>query len=164
MIRLKIFRLAIVVVLAVTLSACGTRTVFSNIKKGVFDEGDYAVIKDDYFHYPWSIVTISMLNNSTGEFEEICDNRKLEGVNTKYVLTPGTYEIYYAHRHYKIPLTSGVGVVELEAGHEYRVNHATCDSLYHIYKEYCRGYTATIWFEDVTTGEVLSGYKWDHLK
>lgn len=149
-------------------SGCSTRTAsFSNIKNVPLNEGNVAIIKDDYFHYQGVINKISYLNKSTGKFEEIftAAHRELGHVpqKIKFVLQPGTYNIFYKRKSYKGPWAVGSGQVELKAGHEYRVNHASC-SLYAIYKRFCRAYADAIWFEDLTTGEVLSGYKWKHLR
>lgn len=144
--------------------SAGKRTVFNNIKDTSVDERNVAIIKDDYFHYIFSIKKISFFNKSTGKFEDIFNraNSEREYLHYKFILQPGTYNIFYRRKSYKGPWAVGSGRVELKAGHKYRVNHASC-SLYAIYKRFCRAYTDAIWFEDLNTGEVLSGYKWKHL-
>lgn len=149
------------------LSGCATRTAtFSNIKDVHVQERNVVIIKDDYFHYIGVINKITFLNKSTGKFEEIFSKaHPYSGYvpqKIKFVLQPGTYNIFYSRKSYKGPWAVGSGQVKLKAGHEYRVNHGDC-SLYYAYKRICRLYTDTIWFEDLTTGDVLSGCKWKHL-
>jgi len=147
------------------LSGCAaTRISFNNIKNSPVHKENVAIIKDDYFHFPWTIKKITFLNKSTGRFEKIFsrENTKPGYVYSKFVLQPGIYNIMYSRKSYKGPWAVGSGEVKLKAGHEYRVNHGDC-SLYNAYKRICRLYTDTIWFEDLTTGDVLSGCKWKHL-
>lgn len=149
------------------LTGCATRTVsFSNMKNVSVQERNAAIIKDDYFHYVGVINKISFLNRSTGKFEEIFSKAHPKPgyipQKIKFVLQPGTYNISYSKKTYKGLWAYGSGHVELKSGHEYRVNHASC-SLYATYKRFCTSKLDAIWFEDLTTGEVLSGYKWKHL-
>jgi len=139
-------------------SGCGARTVFYDTKDAPVDEKNMAIIIDDYFHYPWSVKALSKLNKRTGKFEEIFNYpNKKQGPSHPtygYVLVPGIYKITYG-RKFKPKLESwGSGQVELKAGHKYRVNHYLCMIT-------CSPRIATAWFEDITTGEVVSGYKLD---
>jgi len=155
------------VLLVLLFSGCAKRiTSLSNIKNVPVQERNVAIIKDDYFHYRGVINKISFLNKSTGKFEEIYSKAHPKPgyipQNMKFMLQPGTYNISYSRKKYKGFWSKGSGQVELKAGHEYRVNHASC-SLYATYKRFCTSRLNAIWFEDLTTGDVLSGCKWKHL-
>jgi len=91
-----------------------------------------------------------------------------DGDVNPFKLTPGTYLISFSYNEYKIGPVSGQGTVELKAGHVYRVEKETCYVagvlLGKIFRGACTGrspYTATLWIEDETTGEVVAGEKWD---
>jgi hypothetical protein len=76
-------------------------------------------------------------------------------------LVPGRYLITYSY--FKGAARSDV--VELKAGHVYRVEQTLCNNPLYWPFPGCWGMKrirlgATIWIEDRTTGEVLAGERW----
>ncbi len=148
---MKKLLISLSVLIVLFISGCAKHTIFSNIQNTPSNETKVAIVRNDNF----LIKHIQSLNNSTGELEGIFHYSSLRPGphHKKFILKPGIYDIYYSKR-----TTRGTekahGEVKLKAGHSYQVNYEGCYGLY--YKKICiRG----IWFEDLTTGELLSGYK-----
>ena len=143
------------ILLVLLLNGCVKHTTFSNVNSYPLNEKNVAIIKND--DNPSIIKGIQYLNRSTGELEEIYyfSESKPGPFHNKFVLQPGVYDIYYSKRSTGEGRTfQAHGLVELKAGHTYRVNYEDCYGLY--YKKLCY---PGIWFGDLTTGELLSGYK-----
>jgi len=150
------------VICILLITGCATAPDFSTISNKSLENQKVALIKDDYFHWAYCIRRIEKRDPKTGEYVEIY-NKDSQGPFANFRLSPGTYYVLYGYRHYKISDATGEGVIHLKAGHKYRVGHVVCYAPDLIWSKVCRrhgAYTATVWFEDLTNGEVLSGEKW----
>lgn len=133
-------------------------TEFSNVKNTTVDEKNVAVIYNDFpeASHAGCINDIYFSNKSTGKFEAIYHDTDLKPKHftRKFLLLPGTYNIFYSYDYYgtRKEADKGHGRVNLKAGHKYRVEHETCDGSF--YRKFC---TSGIWLHDLTTGELLSG-------
>lgn len=109
--------------------------------------------------------------DSDGKVLESCECTGCPSAPCKggaYRLAPGGYAICYdAYGHgYLASTDPGLhtcGQVQLEAGHKYGVQYLRC-LWSDLWKSYCtweRVDRSTMWLEDVTSGAVLLGDRWD---
>ncbi len=86
-------------------------------------------------------------------------SRQRDGGIETFRLLPGKYQISAHYQPIKIRTVSFWAKVVLQKGHVYAVKEDAC----HCQFEWlcgCPVHTATMWFEDLSTGEVLGGHKW----
>ena len=83
-----------------------------------------------------------------------------DGMAESFKLPPGTYIVEYTDMPYKIARVWRKDSVNLKAGHIYKAQRLTCYNFPSYPACQGRGYTATLWIEDETTGDIIAGEKW----
>jgi len=154
----------VAILFLITLSSCAFPT-FTNYDSLTLSDQQVAILKN---RWGWSTCAFCVRTFSTEGFKTLVYAARRDGEMTEFRLVPGKYEITYEHKSHKIPKVSRTDTVELKAGHVYRVKENSCYDpdvlLAAIFGGACRGrrsYTATVWIEDDTTGEVVAGEKWE---
>ncbi len=115
------------------------------------DYTEIAIVKNRLFGCPFCIDRITRMDGKSipvhssesypiAEFEE-------------FRLSPGEYRISYSYKHRKIPRVSDTNVVNLKAGHVYAVKSQSC--IWFCFR--MKWYSADIWLEDISTGELIGG-------
>jgi hypothetical protein len=146
--------------LAVAPAGCGFPTVatafwgtFSDVHGGARPPEEVAILQGEFGANVSRIVRLPD--------QAIVYAKERDGVTGRFMLTPGTYEIDYYIQPHEIRWVNYADVVQLKAGHLYRVRAKACYAL--DFWGACRGrrsYTATVWIEDDTAGQVVAGQKW----
>lgn len=96
---------------------------------------------------------VKQRDERTGTYVDIY-HAAYQAMHSEFRLLPGSYCIFYSSSHtYITPGAIGMGCFDLEAGHQYRVD------TYRKTRHYSR-----IWFEDMTTGAIISDVGWTSEK
>lgn len=106
-------------------------------------EIDVAIIKGSGF-----IDIVKHKDMETGTYADIF-NHACKPMPAEFRLAPGNYCVFYSSYSYITGSPMGMGCFDLKAGHKYRVD--TYIKTHH----YSR-----IWFEDMTTDEIISDVGW----
>jgi hypothetical protein len=137
--------------------ALPTFPAFRNYDEQTLADQQVATIENRW-GCPWCIDQLSGADGS------LLYDVKKDGGMDPFKLTPGTYLVRISYQGPKIHPVSKEGTAELKAGHVYRVKNETCFGGPVLGLGACHGrqaYTATVWIEDIGTGEVVVGEKWE---
>lgn len=139
---------------AILLSGCPVPTLIHPAAHEMSDQ-QVAILKDR-----WGACAFCVVGIWSDKGQRLVYHVGRDGFAEAFKLPPGRYIVEYTTVPYKIARVWRKDSVELKAGHIYKVKDLAC---YHV-PSYpaCqgRGYRATLWIEDETTGEVIAGEQW----
>jgi hypothetical protein len=139
-----------------TLVGCATLRTFTNYDSSKLSDEHVAILENKGCLF--CVKQISRVDDGTLVYDANKD-----GAASPIKLTSGTYSVQISEQWPKISMVTRQGTAELKAGHVYRVRQESCYipgyvlGLCHV----GHSYTGTLWIEDVATGNVLVGEKWE---
>lgn len=141
------------------LTGCATLRIFTNYDSSTLSDDQVAILETKGCLF--CVKQISRADDGTLVYDAKKDGAA--GPVNPFKLTPGSYSVQISYQWPKILTVTRQGTAELKAGHVYRVRQESCYIPGYLLG-LCRGgksYTGTLWLEDVATGNVLVGEKWE---